>query len=262
MLTLAEQQAALLEAVFAWPPDAARQAMASLSVDPGARGLRAYQTNGHDMAQRSLQAAYPVLQQMLGEDSFADLARALWHAHPPVRGDLARWGADLPDFVQASAQLADVPYLADVARLEWCLHRCAHAADRAADPASLQLLVQHDAAQVCLRLAPGCAMVASAWPIASLWAAHQDAAADFAALRDLLQRQVAEQALVWRMGLRPQMRRAAADEAAFLHSVLQGASLDVALQASPDLDFSHWFPAAIQSGLMLGATLLKEEQPR
>ena len=80
MSTLATQQQALLEALLAWPADDAMQKIAAHAIDPRARGLKAYQANGHALAERALQAAYPVVAQLLGDESFADLARALWHA--------------------------------------------------------------------------------------------------------------------------------------------------------------------------------------
>ena len=174
MSTLAQQQRTLLDALFAWPPEAAMQNIAACTIDTRARGLKAYQTNGHMLAERSLTAAYPVVQQLLGEESFADLARALWHAHPPTQGDLVRWGNALPGFLAGSAQLEEEPYLADVATLEWALHRIATLADQEPDLTSLALLTSEDPADLKLLLAVGCSTLQSAWPVASIWSAHQD----------------------------------------------------------------------------------------
>ena len=124
MSPLALQQQALLQALFGAPQDASKL-IAPHAHGAWARGLKAYQGNGQALARRSLQAAYPVLARLLGEQSFEALACALWHARPPARGDLALWGEALPAFVAASAQLADEPYLADVARVEWALYRAA-----------------------------------------------------------------------------------------------------------------------------------------
>ncbi|MBA4175071.1 MAG: hypothetical protein C0505_00690 [Leptothrix sp. (in: Bacteria)] len=96
--------------------------------DP-ARGLAAYRANAGALAERALAAAYPTLQQLLGADSLAGLARHFWHRHPPQAGDIARGGADLADFIAAAPALADEPYLADLARLEWAVHCAATAAD-------------------------------------------------------------------------------------------------------------------------------------
>lgn len=250
MSRLAQQQAALLNALFAWPAEGAMRQVAAFCIDPHMRGLRAYQANGHAAAERALQSAYPVMRRMVGEDSFADLARALWHAKPPRCGDLGRWGDGLADFVAGSAQLADTPYLADVARLEWLLHRCATAADAEAAPDSLAWLTTHAPEDVQLRLAPGCATLASPWPVVSLVLAHQQAEPDLEALLPQ-----AQDALVWRHGYRSQLRQALPGEADFLQATLQGASLAQGLDAAPALDFSIWFAQALKTGLVCGAAL-------
>jgi len=251
---LQTQQDALLNALFAWPAEhATHQLMAHLS--PGAgpvlRGIQAYQSNGHALAQRALAAAYPVVQQLVGAPSFADLARALWHAHPPVRGDVALWGATLPDFVRHSAQLQDVPYLADVAQAEWRLHACATAADATPEPASLQLLTTHAPDTVTLALVPGSCAICSQWPLASLLLAHRAGGPSLATVGAALRDGVAEDVVVWRQGWQPTLRQALVGEAAVLQALLSGATLAQALDAGPTLDFAHWLPLAVQSGLIL-----------
>ena len=121
---LIQQQNGLLAAIF------------TAQADPPSRGLAAYRTNAHANAQRALQAAYPVTEQLVSPENFAPLAHDFWHQHPPQRGDLAHWGHQLAAFLAASPQLADTPYLADVAQIEWALHTCAGAADCSQDTAS------------------------------------------------------------------------------------------------------------------------------
>jgi hypothetical protein len=200
-----------------------------------------------------LHAAYPVLTQLLGTDSLYALARAFWHAQPPVRGDLAQWGGELADFVRASEQLTDEPYLADVATVEWALHVCASAANQAADPASFALLMQRDPDELELRLAPGCVVVQSAWPIASIVGAHLVPGTGLDQAGQRLRAGVAEDAVVWRDELRPRVRQALAGEAAFVRGLLDGCSLAAALDAAPALDFNAWLPLAVQTHLLLGA---------
>jgi len=253
MSALARQQEALLAALFDWPAELAVNALAAHTDGPWARGLQAYQANGHALAQRALQAAYPVLAQLLGSQSFAALARAFWHASPPACGDMAQWGAALADFVAASTQLQDEPYLPDVARLEWALHQSASAADAQGDAASLALLTTHDPAELLLRLSPGCSTQASAWPIVSMVQAHAAEVPDFTAVRQLLQLGVGEEALIWRGGLRAQLRQALPGERAFITALLAGHTLGVALQQASALDIAAWLPLAVQSGLLLGS---------
>lgn len=286
MTRLADQQLALIQALFEWPPrglvelESSATTADSTSGDAkntpknianyiyltGTRGLNSYQANGKELAHRALSAAYPVLAQLVGSESFEYLAHALWHAHPPERGDLAQWGDALPGFVAASDQLADVPYLPDVARVEWALHQCASGSDRAAQPHTFELLATTGANQLELLLSPGCAVVHSAWPVVSIVTAHQAATAsssksiepDALHLPDLsvasgrLQRGEGESALVWRYHFQPRVREAWPGEADFLLALQGGLSLGEAAQSAPALDFSAWLSWAVQTGLLLG----------
>lgn len=249
---LIQQQQALLDALFTWPRPDATQFIAAYACQSGERGLKAYQSNGHMLAERALQAAYPVVAQLLGGESFADLARALWHTHPPLRGDVACWGAELPEFLAASADVQDEPYLPDVARTEWALHRCATAPDPAPTLDTLVLLTTSDPAALLLHLAPASEVVGSAWPVVSIVGAHRDQHPSFADVGALLRQGVAECAVVWRSGMKPCVRQALAGEAALLRALLDGLSLGAALDAAPDVDFSVWLPHAVQTGLVLG----------
>ena len=114
--------------------------------------LAAYRGNASAIAERALASAFPTVQQLLGDESFALLARALWHHAPPQRGDLACWGDALPGWIERDAQLADEPYLADVARVDWAVHTIEQAADVEPPAAGLALLAEHDPMAAC-----GCA---------------------------------------------------------------------------------------------------------
>jgi hypothetical protein len=255
---LAEQQQALLQALWAARPDEAAASLRGHLVFDGApawqrsvRGLRAYRSNGRELAQRALAAAYPGVARLLGDAHFGPLARSLWLAHPPERGDVAQWGGGLPAHIEHLAELAEAePHLADLARVEWALHRIATAPDGAADPASFVLLAQHDPALLALRLAPATACIESRWPVASLHAALSDA--DAAAL-DRCWEQPGETALVWRDGLRPRVRPAHPGEPAFIAALQDRRSLLDSLEAAPGLDLARWLAEAAQTGLLLAA---------
>jgi hypothetical protein len=256
MSRLATQQQALLEALFARPAQAAVQRLRDHASGVGAhpqRGLLAYQSNGRMLAERALRAVYPVLVQLLGEDSFAGLARALWHAQPPQCGDIAEWGDGLAEFMGGSVQLQDAPYLPDVARAEWALHRCALAPDRAPLLASLALLTREDPQTLSLELAPGWAVLSSNWPLASLLLAHLQGTPTLAELALQLHDGRAQDIVLWRAGYQPQLRQALPGELPLLRALQDGVALEPALDASPQLDFSQWLPLAVQTGLVLGA---------
>lgn len=262
MSPLAAQQQALLSSLLAVPRSAqAELAMADLAAQvalPWSRGLAAYQANGHASAQRSLLAAYPVVAALVGEDSFDAMARAFWHRHPPERGDLAQRGERLAGFIEADSQLADVPYLADVARVEWALHRAAAAPDATASPATFALLSSTDPDQLTLCLPPGTAVLVSAWPVASLVTAHLHADPSMDSVAARVQAGQGECAVVWRQGLRARVAPCTPAEAALLQALLgEGSllgSLNEALAVDAGFDLGPWLQAAVTNCLVLGAT--------
>lgn len=222
------------------------------------RGLLAYQSNARMSAALALRAAYPVVAQLIGGDSFDAMVRHFWHVQPPTLGDWAQWGADLPEFLAQAEQLANLPYLPDVARLEWALHQSAGATDASQDPTSFALLTTHTPEQIGLQLGFAC-LLASPYPLVAIVQAHsgEDLAADaFAALAPLLDAQEQQTTLVWRKGFAPQMRVLQPTEYAFVAALVDSASLGHALAAAgEDFDFSAWLTNCFQNGLVQGAYL-------
>jgi hypothetical protein len=260
MTSLASQQAMLLRSLFDRPTALAMKNVADGAMNSWPRGLNAYQSNGHVLAERSLKAAYPVVCQLLGEDSFSALAQVLWHAHPPMRGDLAQWGDCLSDFIAGSAQLADEPYLADVARAEWALHTSATQPDLELDYESLNLLVSDDPAHVGVVLAPGCRVFQSRWPVASILTAHLDGEPALESVGEWLRQGVSQGVVVWRHGMLPKVRVAMEGEVDFLERLMAGDSLSDALNSATALNFSVWFPQAVQTALVIAVQRLSAAQ--
>lgn len=224
-------------------------------------GLRAYRANAQAMAERALAAAYPVLARWLGDEAMAALARDLWRHHPPVRGDLALFGAELAAWLPRVPEWADMPYLADLARLEWAVHRAHTAADPADTPPDLQLLAGQGAEALRVRFVPGSTLVDSRWPVLTLWRAHQGGAEvepDLRPLHAALDAGLGEAAWVWRRGHRIELAALSAGEAAFHEHLLAGATLGPALAAAhgrvPTFGFEPWLLRALREGWLDGLT--------
>lgn len=260
---LAHEQQQLLRALFGDRDDsrllpllqggAAREALAH-------RGLQAYQANGLALAERALAAAYPVIAQLIGEESFAPLARHFWRRQPPQRGDIACWGSALADFLEAAPQLAGEPYLGDVARIEWALHRAATATDAWPDPPSFGLLSGSDPSITTLTLSAGVALLASPYPVVSIVNAHLLGEPALALAGELLRAGASEYALVWRQGFKPRVRSSSAAEHALVSALQAGLSLESslgrALEKAPAFDLNGWLGQSAQTGLVTGAHLL------
>jgi hypothetical protein len=241
------------------------------------RGLNAYAATGGTGAERALAQAFPTVVAVMGEESFGQLARAYRLARPPRHGDLTRLGEHLPDFIENDPQLADVPYLADVARLDALLDHAGRAADVASQPGSLGLLQQLDPAEVVLELAPGAALMSSRWPVVTIHQAHAareaaqgggaadgptadapvshgaaDLADPFAPARAALARGEGQCAFVWRRGFKPAVALLAPAQIRFMQALLGQRSLGQALdQAGPGFVFESWLLQALQLGWFL-----------
>lgn len=224
------------------------------------RGLLAYRANGQALAERALAAAYPVVTQLMGEESFALLARHFWSAQPPSRGDMACWGNELAGFIDAAPQLAAEPYLGDVARLEWLMHEASSAADAEADLASFALLTSDDAEHVTLRLGAGVRPLASSYPVGSIVNAHLLGEPSLQEAGQRLADGCAEHVLVWRQGFKPCVRLSSPAEHKLIEELLAEHVLADALDAVESLgdeasafDFNIWLANAVQTGLVCGA---------
>jgi hypothetical protein len=76
-----------------------------------------------------LQARYPVIERLVGEEFFGAAAQAFITASPPSSPVLLVYGEGFAAFLAGFEPAACLPYLPDVARLEWLRHAAFHAAD-------------------------------------------------------------------------------------------------------------------------------------
>lgn len=137
---------------------------AALLEGGGPPRMAVYRANVFGNWSAALAGAYPVVREIVGADFFAAMARDYANAFPSTSGDLHGYGAHLADSCASYAPTQDLPYLPDVARMEWLAHRAYYAADPAPFEHSRPTEV---------RLAPACALLESEWPLAQIWEAHQ-----------------------------------------------------------------------------------------
>ena len=217
--------------------------------------LAIYRSNVGANATRALAAIYPIVRQLVGAEFFDGLARAYCSAHPSASGDLNELGEHLADFVQTFPSAQALPYLPDVARLEWLAHRAHYAADHA--PLELNTLAsirEDDYPQLELTLHPSVATLASTYPLLRIWEVHQDGyageiAVDFSG--------GGESVIVYRPHFRATVARLARGEWVFLSMIGPGESLGAALEqafaADPEFDLAaslqRWIAAHIVVGI-------------
>jgi len=139
---------------------------------PAPKRFSVYRNNVASSLTRALEAGFPVIRKLLGDEYFGAIAVIHLRAHPPRSRQIMLYGQEFPAFLANFPPLADLPYLADVARLELAIRASYHAADSAPiDPAALAL---PEATLLAGRfaLAPSLRIVRSPHPVFAIWAAN------------------------------------------------------------------------------------------
>lgn len=125
----------------------------------------------------ALEATFPVVCQLVDRRFFGWLADRYIRAHPPSGPCLAEYGASLPAFIDGFPACAGLPWLGDVARLEWALNAALHAAEaRPLTADALAAVAPAALEQLVLRLEPSVTLLASRWPVDAIWRANQPGA--------------------------------------------------------------------------------------
>jgi uncharacterized protein len=215
--------------------------------------LAIYRANAAASAAKALTAAYPVLLQVTGDEFFKGLARAYLRARPSTCGNLYEYGSEFAAFLEQFPHAQSLPYLPDLARLEWLVHRAYGAADaKPWDPAGLMAVAPELQGQIRFEWAAGTAVMSSAYPIAHIWTIHQaEYTGEFT-----VDWSVAGRALVARVGLRVTVTALEVGDAAFFIAAQAGGTLDeaatAALNADPAFDLGALLARVVASNLICG----------
>ncbi|MFN3319811.1 MAG: DUF2063 domain-containing protein [Allorhizobium sp.] len=103
----------------------------------------------------AMASIFPTVQNLVGEDFFRAMARLYVSAHPPTSPLLFTYGETFPAFLENFPPAADLPFLADVARVERLWLDAYHAADaQPLDPTALAQVPAEELAGIRFRPHP------------------------------------------------------------------------------------------------------------
>jgi len=218
-----------------------------LSPDGSGAGRRfnVYRNNVAVSLTDALEAAFPALVKLLGERNFKGLAGLFLRQHPPKTPILALYGDEMPGFLERLPQVAHLPYLSDVARLELALRRAYHAKDA---PVLLAESLAMDPVELMasrLRLHPATRIITSAFAVHDIWAYNMVEGAPKPSAD-------AQSVLVTRPEFDP-LRTVLPNGADIFLSALTdglpfGAAVDTATDACPDFDLSVALASCLTAG--------------
>lgn len=144
---------------------------------PAAKRFNVYRNNVAVSLADALEAAFPVVRALVGNEFFRALAGVALRQYPPRTPLMAEFGQDMPAFLESFPPVAQLPYLADVARIENAMRRAYHAADVSAlDADMLSGMDPEGFAGTCFALAPAVSLIRSSFPAGTIWQINQDGA--------------------------------------------------------------------------------------
>jgi hypothetical protein len=207
-----------------------------------------------------LETRFPATRKIAGGDFFNGAAKLFAATQPPSSPLMLFYGDAFPTFLADFEPAREVPYLADVARLEAARTRAYHAADaKPLTPAALSSGLPNALGGMRFKLHPSVEIVASDYPIVTIWAMNSGEI-DLAPIADWR----GEDALVSRPGLDVEVRRLPPGAKTFLQNLAArnplGEAAAAALAANASFDLAANL-AALFAGLAIEMTNQPDEDP-
>lgn len=256
MPTLAELQSHFHDVVLGGSPDALEHIVADDRLGHAAR-LNIYRNNTTILLREALAANFPVTAQLVGADFFAHLARAFVRTHPPQSPCLFEYSNAFAAFIETFPGCTELPYLSDVARLEWALDEVQHAADAPTlPPSALAHVAPSDYARLTFTFHPAARIVSSPYPIHAIWALHQDGAPgdDQGLSRDIDFTSGAEAVMITRPALETKLSVLSEGDAIFFEGLRMNATLESAFaeahRHNPSFDVTRALTTLLLSGAL------------
>ena len=218
------------------------------SVRRADRRFAVYRNNVAVGLVEALGARFPVVKRLVGEEFFRAMAHAFVLREPPLSPLLIHYGDSFAAFIEDFEAAEPLPYLADVARLEYARGRAYHAADVEPLPrAAFAALTAGRIGAAKVALHPSVSIVASPYPALSIWEVNQDQEVRPVPRWD------PEAALIARPFLEVETRRLLPGTDAFLLALQSGSTVaEAAVKASAA---TSNFDAADGLAVLIGAHL-------
>lgn len=198
-------------------------------------------------------ARFPVVKRLVGEVFFRALAGEFVEEHPPRSPALLEYGDAFPQFLETFPPLARMPYLCDVARLEWACNVAYNAAD--AEPMAADALAAVSPENIgitSLLMHPSAQVVASPYPIVSIWETNTRDA-EVRRIDDLMPGEIA---LVVRPRLTVLALKLGPGGDVFFDEISKGSSLTIAANcggwASPAFALTQTLATLLGAGACVG----------
>ncbi len=219
----------------------------------GQQRLQVYRNNMQSALVGALRGVYPVTERLVGEEFFAAAAFAYLKVNPSHSGNIQDYGGTFSRFLGGFEPAASLPYLADVAALEWRRLQTASAPPHAPmDLAALALVPAELQPRLHFHHQPAARVFSSRYPVLTIWEYCQSMASEQGLDIDL----PGERILFARPALDVYMRRLSPGEYDFLHQLCRGRTFEEAcvqaLKTEPGFDVERNFTGLVREEILTG----------
>jgi Putative DNA-binding domain len=135
--------------------------------------LSIYRNNMLITLTATLAATFPVVRRLVDPKFFEYASQTFISSNLPSRPCLAEYGSEFPSFLALFPPAAEVPYLSDVASLEWAISRVIRADIEPEISLDSIVDIGTDPAEIRLRIGTGVRYLASSYPIHQIWLANR-----------------------------------------------------------------------------------------
>jgi len=176
----------------------------------------------------ALEAAFPVVRKLVGDDFFRAMAGVYLRKHPPKTPLMMFYGDAMPQFLGRFEPTKKIGYLPDIAKLELAMRHAYHAEDASQlDAQSLGALAPEALMGAKLGIAPATQTITSEYPVHAIYLANTQADSP----KPVMQPQAA---LITRAGFDPQIHLINAAAATCIEALKKGQSLGQAMATADD----------------------------
>ena len=142
--------------------------------------LKIYQTNFILSLTESLRTIYPVVERLVGEEFFIFLSKSYIKKYPPKKPNLNIYGNQMANLISDSEECKNVPYLSDIAKLEWARHIAYFSKDvESLSIKVLETIPKKNLEQITLTIHPSATLIKSKFTIFHIWELKQEENSDF-----------------------------------------------------------------------------------
>lgn len=220
---------------------------------PARRRFAVYRNNVIVGLTEAIAAAYPIVQKIVGEQFFRAMARQFVLDDPPQSPLLLEYGARFPTFVSSFQPASNLPYLADVARIERAWTEAYHAAEAVPiDPRTLSDIPGAELPGLLFSIHPSTRLVRSAMPALTIWRMN----AGDGPIRPVDLQTGGEDVLIVRPVAEVVAREVPPGGAAFVSALMEGRTLGEAaaeaLEEAPAFDLAANLAGLMEAGVLVG----------